>query len=633
MKKKKARAKDRVRFSLRWKITLPFIFLALILGFGAAFLVNQLLNQTEELQFLRQLADSGKQTTDAVVRMETDLLEVERLIANTEGISQGVGLQNAEDLRARVLPLIINSGVDFSVILDQEANSLLTIRHRPGGQAGDYEVLRGETFYSDWPFVLQVLGGEADVIGDKWVGIEQINVDDTQLSVFLIAGPLRDNQGQIIGAALVGTYVNDLVTLLSLNAGANVGVYDPLNGELLGTSLEPDTLDNLTLSSTERTSTMTPGATQNLVRNITISGSLYTEVLTKLQARQNTVDLGVIGISLLRSPEQDVLLENVFTVVRYGVIALVLVVTIGLLISNMITRPLVAMAEASAQVAEGNLETFISTSSNDEIGVLARSFNRLVAGLRESLPYRDAVLPVLEPEARAEIQLSEQLSAVSYDGLSAEATILAADLSSFTGGVDLSDPEFVLSTLNKYYEAMIPTISQHGGVISKFDGETLIAFFGLLPKQMPPSVSAMQGVHAGLELLQLIDQWNSDRAVRGAPALEMWIGISTGSTIAGGIGNKSQLQFSVIGDTVQEARDVQEVCRELGAGALLISETSYDFLAKVRDQFKFGRYGQTRLRHSGNNVKVYEVKGRRTSFVRSGRGSGESWAGGQDGHG
>ena len=112
MKRKDDRQQKRVRFSLRWKITFPFIFLALTLGLGAAFLVNQLLRQTEEFQFLRQLADSGQQATDAIVRMEIDLLELERLIANTEGVSQAVALQNAEDLRARILPLVINASID-----------------------------------------------------------------------------------------------------------------------------------------------------------------------------------------------------------------------------------------------------------------------------------------------------------------------------------------------------------------------------------------------------------------------------------------------------------------------------------------------------------------------------------------
>jgi adenylate cyclase len=633
MKKSSSNYKDRVRFSLRWKITLPFIFLALILGFGAAYLVNQLLNQTEEIQFLRQLADSGKQTSDAVVRVEEDLLEVVRLIANTEGVAQSIGLQNSEDLRARVLPIVINSAVNFAVVLDQEAISLLTIRQRLQGQAGDYAVLKGETFYREWGFVQQILNGEIDDIGDKWAGLESIVIDSSEASVFLIGGPLRDNQGNVIGSTLVGMYADSLVEHLGLSAGANVGIYDVRTGQLLGSSLEPDDADNLTLSEVELSSALLPSGTQTFVRNITVSGSPYTEVLTKFQARLNTLDLGVFGISLLQSQGQDVLLDNVLMVARYGIVALILVVTIGLLISNMITRPLVEMAKASVQVAAGNLDTYVSERSNDEIGVLARSFNALVSGLRESIPYRDAVVPLLDPQVREEFQEIAEDQAITYDGISAEATILAADLSSFIGGADFSEPEEIVSSLNKYYEAMIPTVAQHGGVISKFDGDSMITFFGVLPKRTPAQMSALQAVHAGLELLRLIDQWNSQRAVQGLPALEMWIGITTGVVVAGGIGEKSHLQLGVIGDTVQEAGDVQEICRELGAGALLISEATYSLLEKAHDQFKFGRFGRAQLRHSGKNVTVYEVKGRRTRLIKRGRGQGMNWASGQEGRG
>lgn len=624
-RKTESRVKERVRFSLRWKITLPFIFLALILGLGAAYLVNQLLNQTEEFQFLRQLADSGKQTNDAIVRIEEELLRVERLIANTEGVAQSVGLENAEDLRARVLPLVINGGVDFAVILNSEATSLLTIKLQLEGSTGDFEVLKGETFYQDWDFVYPILSGEIDELGDKHVGVGRIEIGERNAGIFAIGGPLRNNQSEVIGAALVGYYLDSLVTQLSLDAGANVTVYDIVTGEILGTTLEPENPTNLLVSPSQISSTLISGGNQNVVRNVNVSGSLYTEVLTTFRARQNTVDLGILGTSLLRTEGQDLLLENVFKVARYGAIALLLVVTIGLLISNMITRPLVEIAEASAQVAAGNLDTFVSTKSNDEIGVLARSFNQLVEGLRESIPYRDALMPMLEPEMRQEIQEIQPDTHISYDGISVEATILAADLTSFTEGAESINPESILTTLNRYYEAIIPHISQHGGVISKFDGEMLIAFFGVLPQQSPPQISSLQGVHAGLELLRAVDKWNSERAVQGRPTLEMWIGVTTGKVVAGGIGNKSQLQYSVIGDTVQEARDVQEVCRELGAGALLISETTYNLLAKAHRQFKFGRYGRASLRHSGREVSVYEVKARRTRLVKSIAGQETKW--------
>ncbi len=632
MKKEKKQLRKRVRFSLRWKITLPFIFLALALGLGAAFLVNQLLRQTEEFQFLRQLVDSGQQATDAVVRIEVDLLEVERLVANTEGVSQAAALQNAEDLRARILPLVINAGVDVAIILDNQAVSLLAIRHRPDGPAGDYEVLKGETIYQGWDFVSRILSGESDAIGDKNVGLEKITIGDHEPSVFFIGGPLRDNQGGVIGAALVGMYLENVVSRVSEEASANISIYDIATGGLLTSSLEPQSNDSLILSSSHRDAALSSVTDQNLVRNISVSGSTYTEILTEFQARQGTSDLGILGISLLQTPVEDALLENVFTVARYGAIALVLVVAIGLLLSNTITRPLVEIAVASEQVAAGNLDSFVKTRSNDEIGVLAQSFNSMVKELRGGLPQPSESMDS-RPTVESTTQVPSKAVGETDEPTTFEASIMAADLSSFIRGSEFSNPKSILKTLNECYSAMLPIIHQHEREISQFDGDVLDAFFGILPNPSSLEESALYATHAGLEILGFVERWNSQRSKRGLPALEMWLGITCGQVIAGGIGELSQLRFSVIGDTVQEARSIQEICREMGRGSLLISEKTYQILTKAHQQFKFGRYGKARLRHSSLSITVYEVNGRRTRILDEGVQRYSSWDQRKDVHG
>jgi len=87
--------------SLRWKIILPFLILVLLLSLGMALLVSRQQSQAEEVRFLRQLRDSGQQAVDELVRQEARLLEVERVIANTEGVPEAAALSDAEALRAR----------------------------------------------------------------------------------------------------------------------------------------------------------------------------------------------------------------------------------------------------------------------------------------------------------------------------------------------------------------------------------------------------------------------------------------------------------------------------------------------------------------------------------------------------
>src|SRR3972149_1715080 len=141
------------RFSLRWKITLPFILLALLLSLGMVYLLSRIAGQEQQNRYLRQLTDSGQQAADAVVRAESGLLAIERLVANTLGVLDGVRQADSEALRARVLPLVVTAGVDVVSIVDAQGTSLLSVRRALGGSPGEYSTQRGEAFFSNWPVV------------------------------------------------------------------------------------------------------------------------------------------------------------------------------------------------------------------------------------------------------------------------------------------------------------------------------------------------------------------------------------------------------------------------------------------------------------------------------------------------
>ena len=83
-------------------------------------LANRFLSTGSDVTFTRQLRDSGQRAADEVVRVEDELLTLERAIANTEGVAAAVVRADAEDLRARILQLVVNANVDAVTILDRE---------------------------------------------------------------------------------------------------------------------------------------------------------------------------------------------------------------------------------------------------------------------------------------------------------------------------------------------------------------------------------------------------------------------------------------------------------------------------------------------------------------------------------
>ena len=199
----------------------------------------------------------------------------------------------------------------------------------------------------------------------------------------------------------------------------------------------------------------------------------------------------------------------------------------------------------------------------DEIGVLARTFNRMVAGLREGLLYQDLFGRAVAPEVRDQLTRSMAGDREAVRARVLRATILFVGLQQTSRWEEEEDAGRGIETLNAFLAGALPRIAQHGGVVDRFDGEELLAFFGILPRALPPAVSALQATHAGLELLDLIRDLN-DGGGAGLRPLHISIGVDTGRVVAGGLGTRERLQYTLIGDTVSLAEQIGEVARGPG---------------------------------------------------------------------
>ncbi len=607
--------RPRVRFSLRWKITLPFMLLALMLGLGATYLVSAYLATSAQERFLRQLSDSGQQALDGVVRTEGDLLTLERLVANTDGVFAAVEAEDAEDLRDRILPLVINSGADLVVVVNPEGISLLTVRQKPGGQEGEYETLRGESYYADWESVQALLGPAA---GEKRAGLETLALgEDGRTDVFLTGGPISTTTGQILGAVLVGRYVDELAIDLRTQTGATMSIYDPL-GSLLASSNESASSDVQALPEDTITHLTSGDQDQSPVRSLMIGGTPYGEVLTRFVARGGEDFLGFLGVSLPEATVTTTGGPDPRVVVALSALALLLVVIIGLLISNSITRPLVRMADASTAVATGNLEARVPVEGSDEISVLAGTFNRMVEGLREGLIYHDLLGRAVTPEVREELRRSLSDGARAASVQATRATVLVAGLRGVGTSRGGQDPAKAMASLSEYFAALVPLIAHHGGVVYRFDGEIAVALFGLLPKPTPAPVGAMQAAHAAFELIELVERLNSRRAEAGVRRLSLGVAVATGGIVAGGLGTRDRIQYTVIGEAVESALEMERILRETSAEGLLVNGGAHKALGGARSHFEFGRHGQAQVRGNAAPLEIFEVVGRSRRLLEAG---------------
>ena len=611
-------SKSTPRFSLRWKITLPFILLALLLSLGMVYLLSRIVGQDQQERYLLQMTDSGQQAADAVVRIEDELLATERLIANTEGILDGVQQANSEALRTLVLPLVVNADVDVVSIVDAQASSLLSVRRPPGASAGEYTTLRGEAFYSSWPFVQRLLAGSADTaIGDKQTGMHAIRIGDQDVPVLFVGGPARDASGVVRGAVLVGRYLEDLVPQVAEQAGASTSIYDQFDGHLLATSLEPQDPAALTLPLETIDRSMAPGTEGDPIRSISVSGIDYTEVLTAFVARHGTEPLGVLGVALPQLSLAARSTQDLWQVIVFGAVALVLVVIAGLIISNNITRPIIAIADASEQVALGNLETRVADRGTDEVAVLARTFNQMVDDLRQRtmvgiVPGEDTVAS-LQAKAPSEVEPAMPTQVVRRR----RATILAVELRGL-GSLDEA-PEVLMRELETCLSMIGEAAGRHSGVLARTGGTTAIAHFGLPPGVLPPAVSALQATHAGMEILDGVRSLNEARVERGMGPLQASVAVATGDVVAGTI-QIGKGEPALLGEAMIAVEGMLAIARETGPAVLLISEETHRSLGSAQRQFVFGRFGRAQVRGLPGDLGIHEVKDRLSKLVEPGAG-------------
>jgi adenylate cyclase len=279
---------------------------------------------------------------------------------------------------------------------------------------------------------------------------------------------------------------------------------------------------------------------------VTLTGRLLVAV-PAITIIAGTVVAGVVGDHTLETVAVGV---GVSTVVA-ALIASWLVV----LLADSVAGPIGDLRSAADRVGAGDLDVQVPVVSVDETGALARSFNAMVEGLRERERIRDAFGTYVDRDVADHI-LRE---GTSLAGEEVEVTMMFLDVRDFTGFAERSSAREVVATLNRLFELIVPVIHEHGGHVDKFVGDGLLAVFGAPRRQ---DDHADQALAAALAIARAVRE-------QGPDALEIGIGLNSGTVVAGNVGGAGRLEFSVIGDAVNVAARVESATRQTGDVVLL----------------------------------------------------------------
>ena len=179
-----------------------------------------------------------------------------------------------------------------------------------------------------------------------------------------------------------------------------------------------------------------------------------------------------------------------------------------------------------------------------------------------------------------------------------EATILLADIRSFTAISEHMEPEEVIGMLNDYFDAMVQIIFHHNGVLDKFVGDELMATFGLLGDSEQGPVNA---VKAAIAMQNRIKTLKSEFMLKGYPLFEIGVGINTGDVVMGSVGSKNRMDYTVIGDTVNVAARLEQMAE---GGCIVVGEATYKACSS---SITMSPKGEIKVKNRQTRVKCYQL--------------------------
>ncbi|MGH6916456.1 MAG: adenylate/guanylate cyclase domain-containing protein [Geminicoccaceae bacterium] len=151
-----------------------------------------------------------------------------------------------------------------------------------------------------------------------------------------------------------------------------------------------------------------------------------------------------------------------------------------------------------------------------------------------------------------------------------DAAILMIDLRSFTLLSHRLEPHAVMELLSAYQSRMVAEIDRHGGSVDKFMGDGILASFGAT---RPSASYAADGLRAVGTLIDAARRWAIERQAAGLPAPAIGAALATGQVMFGAIGDRSRLEYTVIGDPVNLAAKLEKHTKAEGVAALCTAES------------------------------------------------------------
>ena len=150
------------------------------------------------------------------------------------------------------------------------------------------------------------------------------------------------------------------------------------------------------------------------------------------------------------------------------------------------------------------------------------------------------------PSVARTIMEREEAGKLELGGEEKRVTVLFGDIRGFTTISEGMTPDVLLGHLNRYFDGMVDIVNRYEGTVNKYNGDNIMVLWGA---PLEEKDQARKAVECALEM----QRWIVSEREKGGPDVSFGFGINTGPVVAGFLGAKGRMEYTVIGDTANVA--------------------------------------------------------------------------------
>lgn len=283
---------------------------------------------------------------------------------------------------------------------------------------------------------------------------------------------------------------------------------------------------------------------------------------------------------------------------------LLLVAFAAFVVGRWVSRPVAILTDFAGRLAARDFGARVSIASGDEFEYLSNAMSQSAHQLQESEAKVRKEMAIRADLGRyLPVELVDRViarkQAMDLGGTRRQVTVMFADVVAFTPLTERLSPETTVALLNELFTVLTEIVFRNGGMIDKFIGDCVMALWGATDLDESGSDRALE---AAGEMLSWLATINESFQERYGAQVQLAIGIHAGEAVVGNIGSKTRMEYTVIGDTVNLAAQLESIARP---SQILVSQAVRE---RAGTGFSYVDLGSRDLPGREHPVHLYEVR-------------------------